>query len=176
MSGHPLPVRRRFPGCVGKRMPTRLPDAPCRTTDRTDNSAFPWLWPVTPLAVFEPCLRELPGSYQSPVLHARDVLLKRRSLPSTGITRLHRYYEPLRLPGRTGLALAGVRLKGTRPSPPGSPVLRRSPYADMPSPLPRWNRRWDRVAPRKPTTAAFPIPLLGRLPHWTFRGLESVHT
>src|SRR6266404_2926587 len=37
-----------------------------------------------------------------------------RSLPSTGITRLHRYYEPLRLPGRPGLTLAGVRL-GLRP-------------------------------------------------------------
>src|SRR5207245_11353134 len=46
----------------------------------------------------------------------------------------------------------------------------------MPSPLPRWDRRWDRVAPLKPATAAFPIPLLGRLPHYLFRGLLGVHS
>jgi hypothetical protein len=33
-----------------------------------------------------------------------------RSLPSTGITRLHWYYEPLRHPRAPGLSLAGVRL------------------------------------------------------------------
>ena len=53
--------------------------------------------------------------------------------------------------------------------------MRRSPCADMPSPLPRWDRRRDRVAPRKPATAAFPIPLAGRLPHQLFRGLLGVH-
>jgi hypothetical protein len=30
--------------------------------------------------------------------------------------------------------------------------------------------------PRKPVTAAFPIPLLGRLPHYPFRGLLGVHS
>jgi hypothetical protein len=38
----------------------------------------------------------------------------------------------------------------------------------MPSPLPRWDRRRDRVAPRLPATAAFPIPLPGRLPQLAF--------
>jgi hypothetical protein len=33
-----------------------------------------------------------------------------RSLPSAGITRFPRYYEPLRHPTRPGLSLAGVRL------------------------------------------------------------------
>jgi len=33
-----------------------------------------------------------------------------RPLPSTGITRLPRYYEPVRHPTRPGLSLAGVRL------------------------------------------------------------------
>ena len=33
-----------------------------------------------------------------------------RPLPSTGITRLRRYYEPVRHPTRPGLSLAGVRL------------------------------------------------------------------
>src|SRR6266700_4045806 len=33
-----------------------------------------------------------------------------RPLPSTGITRLQRYYEPLRHPRAPGLSLAGIRL------------------------------------------------------------------
>ena len=38
------------------------------------------------------------------------ICLELRSLPSTGITRLQRYYEPLRHPRAPGLSLAGVRL------------------------------------------------------------------
>src|SRR5215831_5680951 len=38
------------------------------------------------------------------------VRLELRSLPSPGVTRLQRYYEPLRLPTAPGLSLAGVRL------------------------------------------------------------------
>src|ERR1044071_7483738 len=33
-----------------------------------------------------------------------------RSLPSTGVTRLPRYYEPLRHPAAPGLSLTGLRL------------------------------------------------------------------
>src|SRR5215831_6894393 len=43
-----------------------------------------------------------------------DVDLELRSLPSPGVTRLRRYYEPLRHPRRPGLALAGLRLAVTR--------------------------------------------------------------
>jgi hypothetical protein len=47
----------------------------------------------------------------------------------------------------------------------------------MLSPLPRWDRRRDRIVPlNEPATAAFPIPLLGRLPHCAFRGLLGVHS
>ena len=38
------------------------------------------------------------------------VCLELRSLPSTGITRLQRYYEPLRHPKAPGLSLTGLRL------------------------------------------------------------------
>src|SRR5215216_6199755 len=38
------------------------------------------------------------------------VRLELRSLPSTGVNRLRRYYEPLRHPGAPGLSLAGIRL------------------------------------------------------------------
>ncbi len=42
-----------------------------------------------------------------------DVDLELRSLPSAGVTRFQRYYEPLRHPTRPGLSLAGVRLAVT---------------------------------------------------------------
>jgi hypothetical protein len=101
--------------------------------------------------------------------------LELRSLPSTSVTQLPRYYGPLRHPTRPSLSLAGVRLELTRLHRGGFPCCERSPCADMPSPLPRWDRRWDRVAPLEPATAAFPDSLTGRLPHWTFRGLRGVH-
>ena len=58
----------------------------------------------------------------------------------------------------------------------GSPVLRRSSCSDMPSSLPRWDRRRLCCSPVSSATAAFPIPLLGRLPHYLFRGLLDVHS
>jgi hypothetical protein len=97
-----------------------------------------------------------------------------RPLPSTGVTRLQRYYEPVRHPRRPGLSLAGVQL-GVTSHRWGFPCCVRSPAASMSSPLPRWDPRRDRVAPLDPGTTAFPIPLLGRLPHLLFRGLRSVH-
>ena len=53
-------------------------------------------------------------------------LLELRPLPSTGITRLPRYYEPVRHPRRPGLSLAGVRLGSCSP-PLGLPVLQQLP-------------------------------------------------
>src|SRR6476620_6159906 len=38
------------------------------------------------------------------------VCLELRSLPSTGITRLQRYYEPLRHPRAPGPSVTGIRL------------------------------------------------------------------
>jgi hypothetical protein len=49
--------------------------------------------------------------------------LELRSLPSTGITRFQRYYEPLRHPRAPGLSLAGVQLVITDHA-MGLPVLR----------------------------------------------------
>src|SRR3989337_1817462 len=49
--------------------------------------------------------------------------LELRSLPSTGITRFQRYYEPLRHPRASGLSLAGVQLVITDHA-LGLPVLR----------------------------------------------------
>jgi hypothetical protein len=97
-----------------------------------------------------------------------------RPLPSPGITRFQQYYEPVRHPSAARPVPRGRPVESAL-SPLGPPVLRSSSYANMPSPLPRRDRRWDRVAPLKSTTAAFPICPLGRLPHYLFRGLFGVH-
>src|SRR6266403_5020332 len=53
---------------------------------------------------------ELLGCPISRSLTACCVCLEPRPLPSTGITRLQRYYEPPRHPSAPGLSLAGLRL------------------------------------------------------------------
>src|SRR5882724_9265518 len=69
----------------------------------------PLLSRATPSAVSEPS-SELIGCPISRSLTASCVCLELRSLPSTGITRPQRYYEPLRHPRAPGPSLAGVRL------------------------------------------------------------------
>ena len=67
--------------------------------------------------------------------------LERRPLPSTGVTRLQRYYEPHRHPRWPGLSLTGVRLRVTRPHRLGFPVLRWIPvyrHAVVITPVARW--------------------------------------
>ena len=72
--------------------------------------------------------------------------------------------EPVRHPGRPGLSLAGVRLEVTRLHRSGFPVLRRISSADMPSPIPRWDRWFESL--RGVVTPMFPSD--GGLPR--FRG------
>src|SRR5499426_3738294 len=64
---------------------------------------------ATPSAVSEHS-SELIGRPISRSLTTSCVCLELRSLPSTGVARLQRYYEPLRHPRASGLSLAGVRL------------------------------------------------------------------
>jgi hypothetical protein len=101
--------------------------------------------------------------------------LEVRPLPSTGVTRLPRYCEPVRHPTRPGLALTGVRLGHVPPL--GLPVLRPiSLCRHAVAITPVGPQAGVLSLPRKPVTAAFPIPLLGRLPHYAFRGLLGVHS
>jgi hypothetical protein len=76
------------------------------------------------------------------------VRLQLRPLPSTGITRLHRYYKPLRHPKRPGLSLASCQLIQPQ-SPLGLPVLPSVPFAYMPSPLPPagWRKLFAHTLP-----------------------------
>src|SRR5207244_7973045 len=66
-----------------------------------------------------------------------------RFLPSAGIARFPRYYEPLRHLDRPGLSLAGVLLRLLPPA--RLPLLNPTSIRDMPTPLPRRNRgvRWS---------------------------------
>src|SRR5712671_3355125 len=64
---------------------------------------------ATPSAASEHLL-ELIGCPISRSFTTYFVCLELRSLPSTGITRLQRYYEPLRHPKAPGLSLTGLRL------------------------------------------------------------------
>ena len=138
-SGRRSPAHRRWNGSGRRRMPGRRDGTPCRTAGRSDSRAIPSLWHATSPGVSEP-FPEVRGSRQSPGSRAlSDVGLELRPLPSTGVDRLHRYYEPVRHPGRPGLSLAGVRLGVTRSRRWGFPCCLGSPCARMPSSLPRWN-------------------------------------
>src|SRR5271157_2305743 len=109
--------------------------------------------------------------------------LEPRPLPSTGVTRLQRYYGPLRYPRRPSLSLAGVWLRGSAPSPLGFPVLRSISmyrHAVVITPVARWvliarGTVYSNRFHSSPATAAFPIRVQGRRPHWSFRGLLDVY-
>src|SRR4029077_17387393 len=68
-----------------------------------------WRSCVTPSAAFDH-VSELLCCTISRSLTTSCVCLELRPLPSTGITRLPRYCEPLRHPSAPGLSLTGVRL------------------------------------------------------------------
>ena len=110
------------------------------------------------------------------------VVLELRPLRSTRVTRFPRYYGPLRHPSRPGLSLAGVPLAVTRRHRGGFlccvGFLPQTCHCHYPggtagsyrSVLPRQGQE-----AHSPATAAFPISVVGRLPHRCFRGLLSIH-
>ena len=108
---------RHAPGC--------LPGKSCRTGHRNGSQALPSLSRVTPSAVSEHYsgVDRLPNLLSFPT---SCVCLELRPLPSTGITRLPRYYGPLRHPKAPGLSLTGVRLVILHHA-KGLPVLRAFP-------------------------------------------------
>jgi hypothetical protein len=81
---------------------------------------------ATPSAASEHLL-ELIGFPISRSFTTYCVCLELRSLPSTGITRLQRYYEPLRHPKAPGLSLAGFQLVVAPTTPWGFPCCVRFP-------------------------------------------------
>src|ERR1700688_3888277 len=94
---------------------------------------------VTPSAASEHLL-ELIGFPISGSFTTYCVCLELRSLPSTGVTRLPRYYEPLRHPRAPSLSLTGFRLVIADHA-LGLPVFRRFPcvHAAATTPAQRLN-------------------------------------
>ena len=101
-------------GTLHTRTPGCLRDTACRTADRSASRALPSLWHATPPATSEPFREWVDSSSISRSRVTSDVVLELRALGSTGVTRLHRYYVPLRHPTRPGRSLTGVRLTVTR--------------------------------------------------------------
>src|SRR6266566_7608532 len=109
-SGRLLLLLHRLPCSIHRRTPAHPSDTLCRTGRKSENSAIPSLSRATPSAASE-YLVELLGSSPIPRSFAAScVSFQLRPLPSTGITRLRRYYEPLRHPIRPGLSLASCQL------------------------------------------------------------------
>ena len=83
------------------------------------------------------------------------VCLELRSLPSTGITQLPRYYEPLRHPRAPGLSLTGSGWSSLRPR-YGASRVACAFLVCMLSPLPRHSDWRSCLAHSAPVVSAFP--------------------
>ena len=112
-----------------------------------------------------PNLRSLTTSCVSP---------EPRPLPSTGITRLHRYYEPLRHPKAPGPSLTGVRLLIPEHA-LGLPVLRAFPLCTCCRHYPGAATGFLFCSIPQPCQPS-PIGSSGRSAHRHFRGLLGVHS
>src|ERR1700680_3177942 len=104
-----FPARPCWSGTGHKHAPECRRGRSCRTGRRSDSRPPPSLSRVTPSAVSEHS-SELLGCPISRSLTTSCVVLELRLLSSAGITRLHRYYGPLRHPSAPGLSLPGARL------------------------------------------------------------------
>src|SRR6266478_3282068 len=104
-----LLVRPCWSGTGHRHVPGCLHGSSCRTRHRSDSQLLPSLSRVTPSAASEH-VSELLGFPISRSLTTCCVCLELRPLPSTGITRLHRYCEPLRHPSAPRPSLTGVWL------------------------------------------------------------------
>src|SRR5450759_1466695 len=120
-----------------------------RLSDKTSRA----LLRATPSAAIEHS-SELIGCPISMFLTTSCVCLELRPLPSTGITRLQRYYEPLRHPRAPGLSLTGLRL--VIPAPRlGASRVACAFLVCMLSPLPR-RSDWGHCFAHPPSRVSLP--------------------
>ena len=169
----PHPARPDWSGTGHRHAPGYLRGRSCRTEHRSDSRLQPSLSRVTPSAVSEH-FPELIGCPISRSLATSCVCLELRPLPSTGITRLRRYYGPLRHPRAPGLSLTGVRLAVPGHA-KGLPVLRALSLCTCCRHYPgaAAGRRLRSFAqPYQPS----PVRRPGRPAHRPFRGLLGVHS
>ena len=156
-------------------MPEHLLDTPCRTRHRSEIWAIPSLCRATPSATSEH-LVELLGSSPIPRSFAAScVSFQLRPLPSTRITRFRRYCEPLRHPSRPGLSLTSCQLihpaitAGTSRVAYGPLCLHA--VANTPAGSMEFVRSYHSTVFGLPSNLG-----TGRLLHYAFRGLLSVHS
>lgn len=102
------------------------------------------------------------------------VRLEPRSLPSTGITQLHRYYGPIRHPKMPSLSVTGVRLVVPDHT-MGFPVLRALSLCACCRQYPGAAAVFVFAQFPQPCQTS-PIRFSGRPAHRPFRGLLSVHS
>src|SRR5262249_29784333 len=162
-SGHLRPQRRRWLGSTGRRRAAHPPGTPCRTARRSGTWVPSSLWHATSPATSQPCVEVVGSSPISRLSLLRTLALNRGPFPPPAFPGLD---GTMGLSASPGGPACPSRASGwlTHPPPGVSRVAFRSPCADMPAPLPRRDRRRDRVAPRKATAAAFPQCPRGRLP------------
>jgi hypothetical protein len=140
---------------------------------RSGSRLLPSLSRATPSAVSEHS-SELIGCPIPRSLTTSCVRLELRSLPSPGVTRLLRYYGPLRLPTAPGLSLAGVRLIIPDHA-LGPPVLRTLSLCTCRRHYPGAATGWMISLVTQPCQPS-PKGSSGRPAHRPFRGLLGVHS
>jgi hypothetical protein len=109
---------------------------------------------------------------QSPHLCLLESIPEVRAIPSVGVTRLHRHYDPFRIPRRAAPRVSRtLEFASTRPGPlphsPRSLSLHAVPITPV-DPY-RCTCRFF------PVGAAFPVIQAGRHPRFHFRGLLRLH-
>jgi len=114
---------------------------------------------ATPSAVLEHS-SELIGCPISRSFTTYCVCPELRPLPSTGITRLQRYYEPLRHPRAPGLSLTGFRLAVAPATPWGFPCCVRFPCVHAVATTPA-QRLGVHLCSFIPAVSAFPERVVG---------------
>jgi hypothetical protein len=118
------------------------------------------------------CFRCSQAHRQSPHLVRFEYTPEVRVLSSTGVTRLQRYYDPVRLPCEPmpyGTVEAATLVQH------GSPPLTRSPVSTCCSHYPGGPTQ-VRLSAASPDRAAFPELRSGRRPQLPFRGLLRLHS
>ena len=169
----PHPVPRRWHGSAGMLARARPFGRPCPRDCRNDSSARLWLSPATPSAASQPIEAELVDSSSiSAALAASCVRSEPGPLPSTSVTRLQRYYGPIRHLPRPPLALTGLALPLQAPR-QTSLVARQISPVRAATTTPAEPQEASLVS--CPAATAFPVIVAGRLPRWSFRGLLGVH-
>jgi hypothetical protein len=116
-----------------------------------------------PLKVHPSHVRSVGGLRQSPAVSTAGTFPKSGPFPPRALPR---FDSTTNLSDSPGSPACPSRASGWAIRPPlGVSRVCVNHLTDMPSPLPRRDRWWDRVAPLKPATTAFPTCQLGRLPH-----------